>query len=189
MRLSRAPDFSSGALAIAPARANAGVGSVARLDHCHARVARRPRGAAAERGRMRGIPGAGTRPGPRRRHTREGLLARDQGHHNDAAMALVHSTQVFEELGDRNSWAHATRNLGELRRRQRRFGEAAACLDRPLVSFGSSPTLRTGAGAPRELQDRGGRRQPPAVSPQRARRRSVQSGADLSQPRVSVAQG
>ena len=60
-----------------------------------------------------------------------------KGHKNDAAMALVHSTQVFEELGDRNSWAHATRSLGELRRRQRRFGEAVACLEQSLETSAS----------------------------------------------------
>jgi hypothetical protein len=74
-----------------------------------------------------------------------------KGHKNDAAMALVHSTQVFEELGDRNSWAHATRSLGELRRRQRRFGEAVACLEQSLETFCEHGTAGARAGAPRPL--------------------------------------
>ncbi len=76
-----------------------------------------------------------------------------KGHHNDAAMALVHSTQVFEELGDRNSWAHATRSLGELRRRQRRFGEAMACLEQSLETFREQGDRRGKGQALRGLAD------------------------------------
>jgi hypothetical protein len=101
----RAPDFSSGAPAIATARANVGVwvggptGPLPRSGRLQARGRRR--GARTNEGRTRG-----RRP-PRVRGAipGEGLLARvTKGHYDDAAMALVHSTQVFEELGDRNSW-------------------------------------------------------------------------------------